>query len=161
MRPGDLTNAEWKRLAPLLPTGDPHEDLRDDHRTVINGVLHQARTGSRWRHLPPRYGCWVSVYKRHRRWTADGTWQRLLTAIRTADDTAPDPTSASPDIPPPVWHKDGTAGDPVLAILRAHLAQTSGQPSSRQPTGGQPTSGQQSSRQPGSRRQTGEQQTGG
>ncbi|GAA3566038.1 hypothetical protein GCM10022419_053410 [Nonomuraea rosea] len=120
MRPGDLTNAEWERLAPLLPTGDDCADRRAEHRAVINGVLHQARTGSRWRDLPPRFGCWVTVYKRHRRWTADGTWQRLLTAIRATQE-GPQPP---PDVPPPVWHREGTAGDPILASLRAHLTQT-------------------------------------
>ncbi|MFG1962361.1 IS5 family transposase [Nonomuraea sp. NPDC049028] len=45
-----------------------------------------ARTGLRWRDLPERFGSWITVYKRHRRWSADGTWQMLLTAIQTEQD---------------------------------------------------------------------------
>lgn len=82
MRRDDLTNAEWERLAPLLPTNGDRDDRSTDDRTVINGLLHQARTGVRWRHLPERYGCWVTLYKRHRRWLADGTWQRLTIALQ-------------------------------------------------------------------------------
>ncbi|MGW0809585.1 transposase [Nonomuraea sp. NPDC002799] len=101
MRHGDLTNAEWNRLAPLLPAdcagsaasaerGVPaaHGDRSGGHRTVINAVLYQARTGSRWRHLPERFGCWVDIYRHDRLWHADGTWQRLLTAFQAAGDPA-------------------------------------------------------------------------
>src|SRR3954451_809593 len=45
---------------------------------VVNGVLWRTRTGSPWRDLPASYGCWKTVYNRHRRWSADGTWARVL-----------------------------------------------------------------------------------
>ncbi|MEV0203560.1 IS5 family transposase [Nonomuraea sp. NPDC050691] len=83
---GDLTNAEWERLVPLLPVGGLRGGRWNDHRMVINGVLYRARTGLPWRDLPERFGSWVTVYKRHRRWSADGTWQRLLTAVQAAQD---------------------------------------------------------------------------
>jgi transposase len=35
-----------------------------------------------------RFGPWITVYKRHRRWSADGTWQLLLTAIQAERDAA-------------------------------------------------------------------------
>ncbi|WP_425581840.1 transposase [Streptosporangium vulgare] len=41
-----------------------------------------------WRDLPERFGSWVTVYKRHRRWSADGTWERLLAAVQAAEDAA-------------------------------------------------------------------------
>jgi transposase len=53
---------------------------------VINGVLYRVRTGVQWRDLPERFGPWETVYKRHRRWSADGTWQMLLSRIQTAED---------------------------------------------------------------------------
>ncbi len=30
--------------------------------------------GCPWRDLPSEYGHWLTVYKRHRRWSGDGTW---------------------------------------------------------------------------------------
>ncbi|MFJ8406333.1 IS5 family transposase [Streptomyces microflavus] len=53
---------------------------------MINGVLYRVRTGVQWRDLPERFGPWETVYKRHRRWSADGTWQMLLSRIQTAED---------------------------------------------------------------------------
>ncbi|MEZ7124704.1 IS5 family transposase [Nonomuraea sp. AD125B] len=83
---GDLTNAEWERLQPLLPAGGQQGGRWNDHRRTINGVLYRARTGLPWRDLPERFGSWITVYKRHRRWSADGTWQMLLTAIQAQQD---------------------------------------------------------------------------
>jgi transposase len=45
---------------------------------VINGILYRLRTGVLWRDLPPRFGPWKTVYERHRRWSADDTWDEIL-----------------------------------------------------------------------------------
>ncbi|WP_331741065.1 MULTISPECIES: IS5 family transposase [unclassified Streptomyces] len=83
---GDLTNAEWDRLESFLPPGGARGGRWSDHRRVINGVLYRVRTGVQWRDLPERFGPWETVYKRHRRWSADGTWAMLLSRIQSAED---------------------------------------------------------------------------
>jgi transposase len=55
---------------------------------VINGILHRVRTGVHWRDLPERFGPWKTVYERHRLWSADGTWERLLQQVQAAADAA-------------------------------------------------------------------------
>lgn len=47
----------------------------------------RTRTGNPWRDLPERYGSWQTVYERHRRWSADGTWSRILRALQAGADT--------------------------------------------------------------------------
>lgn len=50
-----------------------------------------ARTGVPWPDLPERYGPWQTVYERHRRWSADGTWRQILGELQIeADATDPD-----------------------------------------------------------------------
>lgn len=53
---------------------------------MVNGVLWRTRTGSPWRDLPESYGCWKTVYNRHRRWSADGTWARVLRELQRGCD---------------------------------------------------------------------------
>ncbi len=53
---------------------------------MVNGVLWRTRTGSPWRDLPASYGCWKTVYNRHRRWSADGTWARVLSGLQRGCD---------------------------------------------------------------------------
>ena len=61
---------------------------------MLNGILWILRTGAPWRDLPERYGSWVTVYSRFRRWRAAGVWDRILSALQaeaahdgTLDDT--------------------------------------------------------------------------
>lgn len=83
----DLTEEEWSRLEPLLPDQTPRQGGRwADHRAVINGVLWRTRTSSPWRDLPSGYGHWKTVYHRHRRWSADGTWVGILAELRRGCD---------------------------------------------------------------------------
>ncbi len=86
---GDLTREEWEQLAPLLPTDNGRHGRWRDHRQVINGILYRTRTGLPWRDLPPRFGPWKTVYERHRRWSADGTWDRLAGELRRGGDDDP------------------------------------------------------------------------
>lgn len=85
---GDLSDAEWERLRPFLPVGNGRCGRWRDHRQVIDGILHRARTGVQWRDLPERFGPWKTVYERHRLWSADGTWERLLQQVQAVADTA-------------------------------------------------------------------------
>ncbi|MFD9442322.1 IS5 family transposase [Streptomyces sp. NPDC060006] len=85
---GDLTDAEWERLRPFLPVSNGRCGRWRDHRQVIDGILHRVRTGVQWRDLPERFGPWKTVYERHRRWSSDGTWERLLREVQAAADAA-------------------------------------------------------------------------
>jgi transposase len=83
----DLTGQEWARLEPLLPERKPCRGGRwADHRRVLNGVFWRTRSGSPWRDLPGEYGNWKTVYNRHRRWSGDGTWARILDELRRDAD---------------------------------------------------------------------------
>ncbi|RLU83596.1 IS5/IS1182 family transposase [Streptomyces griseocarneus] len=83
---GDLSEAGWARLKPHLPRNTGRGGRWKSHRRVINGILFRQRTGIPWRDLPPRFGKWKTVYDRHRRWSADGTWDRLLRAVQADAD---------------------------------------------------------------------------
>jgi transposase len=48
-------------------------------------ALGQARTGAPWRDLPERYGPWKTAHERLRKWTADGTWDRVLAEVIVKD----------------------------------------------------------------------------
>jgi transposase len=80
---GDLSNAEWERLRPLLPPETGRRGGRwRDHRQMINGIIWRTRTGAPWRDLPERYGPWQTCYKRFARFQIDGTWVRIQQAVQ-------------------------------------------------------------------------------
>ena len=83
----EVTDAQWARLAPLLPPRKPGKRRKDD-RLVINGILWKLATGAPWRDLPERYGPWQSVDTRFRRWTRAGVWDGMLAAVQQQADAA-------------------------------------------------------------------------
>jgi transposase len=98
VRRHELTDEQWARLEPLMPPNGLRGGQWADHRTVINGVLFRVRTSVPWRDLPERYGPWQTVYERHRRWSADGTWQHIADTLRIDADTGqPRDSRDSPD----------------------------------------------------------------
>ena len=84
---GELTNTAWVQIEPLLPVSGRGGQWRD-HRQVLNGILWKLRTGAPWRDLPKRYGPWKTAHERLRKWTMDGTWERLLAHVVAKDDVA-------------------------------------------------------------------------
>lgn len=78
---GDLSDEQWRLIEGLLP-GQKRGGKWNDHRVVFDGILWVLRTGAPWRDLPERYGKWGSVYHRFNRWRKDGTFDRVLKALR-------------------------------------------------------------------------------
>ena len=83
---GEVTDAAWSVLEPLLPRNGRRGEQWRDHRQVLNGILWKLRTGAPWRDLPERYGPWRTAYARFARWQRDGTWDRLLAHVQTKSD---------------------------------------------------------------------------
>ncbi|MFI1196821.1 IS5 family transposase [Micromonospora sp. NPDC020750] len=84
-----ISDEMWARLQPHVPDRSPQRGGRwADHREVIEAIAWKYRTGSPWRDLPAEFSSWKGAYSRFRRWTLDGTWQRLLTAVQADADAA-------------------------------------------------------------------------
>ncbi len=84
-----LTDAQWEQIAPLLPSdvGRPGRRFRN-HRQVVEGIVYRYRTGVAWRDLPVEFGPWQTVWKRHKRFSNDGTWDNILTRLLAQADAA-------------------------------------------------------------------------
>ena len=81
MRRYELTDAAWLRIEPLLPPTNQPGGRWNDHRKTLNGIFWILNSGTAWRDLPGRYGCWESIYNRYQRWTRDGLFDRILETL--------------------------------------------------------------------------------
>ena len=84
-----LSDDLWERLEPLLPPlqGSMGRPMTP-HRPVIEGLLYRYRTSVPWRDLPEQFGPWQTVWKRHNKFSKEGTWDRVLTALHAQADAA-------------------------------------------------------------------------
>ena len=83
---GDLNDAQWQKLRPLLPTKARTGRPAADHRVIINGILWIHRTGAPWDDLPARYGSRGNVSSRFYRWRYQGIWQEILNRLQQSAD---------------------------------------------------------------------------
>ena len=85
MSRGDLSEAEWRVLKDLLPAERGRKSRpAHDNRTIVNGILWHLRTGAPWRDVPEKYGKWMTVYQRFRRWSEAGVWEAVASTLARA-----------------------------------------------------------------------------
>ena len=83
----EISDETWEWIEPLLPDRTPRRGGRwREHRSMLEAMVWRFRVGAPWRDLPERYGPWQTVYDRFNRWSADGTFDRLLARARAEAD---------------------------------------------------------------------------
>lgn len=78
----DVTDEQWALIEPLIPVykwGRPREL---DMRRVVNAIFYIDKTGCQWEMLPKEYPNHNSVYHHFARWSREGVWERMNTALR-------------------------------------------------------------------------------
>ena len=78
-----MTNAQWESVKNLLPgkLGDRGR-TGNNNRLSLEGILWIMRTGAPWRDLPSRYGKWITVYQRFRRWQRAGVFFKIFESVQ-------------------------------------------------------------------------------
>ncbi len=78
----DLSDEQWALIEPLIPVykwGRPREL---DMRSVVNAMLYVDKTGCQWELLPKEYPNHNSVFYYFNRWSQEGVWEKINTALR-------------------------------------------------------------------------------
>ncbi|WP_199219501.1 transposase [Corynebacterium liangguodongii] len=79
-----LTDQQRETIEPLLPGSDGRRGRPfRTSRLIVERIIYRYRTDIPWRVLPrEEYGPWQTVWKRHRRYRADGTidWKASVDA---------------------------------------------------------------------------------
>ncbi len=79
----DLTDAQWQRIAPLIPpakAGGRHRSV--DIRAILNAIFYRTETGCQWRNLPHDLPPWSTAAGYYRIWRRNGTWETIHDALR-------------------------------------------------------------------------------
>jgi putative transposase len=99
--PSDLTDGQWALIEPLIPVNTTGRPREADMREVFNAILYINRSGCQWDMLPHDFPAKSTVYDRFAQWRDDGTWQRMMDAlrcrVRVAAGRDPEPRTACID----------------------------------------------------------------
>jgi putative transposase len=98
----DLTDAQWALVRDIIPAPIPKPGCEPtDVREVVNTLLYQNKAGCPWDMLPHDLLPKSTVFDYFTRWRQDGTWDRLVDAlrraVRAAAGRAPEPSAAAID----------------------------------------------------------------
>ncbi len=79
-----LTEAQWQKIAPLLPK--PRKNRKGgrpwiENRRVLEGILWILRSGARWQDLPEKYPHPSTCWRRLRDWEEQGVWLKVWRAF--------------------------------------------------------------------------------
>jgi putative transposase len=106
--PSDLTDEQWRLIAPLLPDAKPGGRPREANlREVTDAIFYLVRTGIPWRFMPHDLPPWGTVHFFYRQWRLDGTWEKILEVMRTR-----------------VRRRDGRKKSPSAAIVDTQSVKT-------------------------------------
>ncbi len=79
----DLTDAQWQRIAPLIPPAKPGGHPRTvDIRAILNAIFSRTKTGCQWRNLPHDLPPWSTAAGYYRIWRRSGVWATIHDALR-------------------------------------------------------------------------------
>ena len=79
-RTGKKSSACWKEAS--------REGRARVARAPTRGTSRTACTGLPWRDLPTEFGPRKPAWKRHHRFSTDGTWDKVLTVLQAQADAA-------------------------------------------------------------------------
>jgi putative transposase len=78
----DVTDGEWVLMEGQIPVykwGRPRELKM---RCVVNAIFYVLKTGCQWKMLPKEYPNYNSVYYYFGRWSDEGVWENINSALR-------------------------------------------------------------------------------
>lgn len=78
-----LTDSGWQAIESVIQQNKSQRGRPGQgDRQFVEAILYVARTGIPWRDLPADFGQWQAVYKRFRRWEANGLWEKVWTQLQ-------------------------------------------------------------------------------
>jgi putative transposase len=99
--PSDLTDEQWEIIKPLIPINSVGRPRVVELREVLNTIFYQNRSGCQWDMLPHDLLPKSTVYDYFAQWRDDGTWQKILDAlrqqVRVTTGRQPSPSAGSID----------------------------------------------------------------
>jgi transposase len=77
-----ISDEFWAAVESVMPSDEGKRGNRfSDHRLIAEGIAWRLRTGSPWWDLPADFGPWKTVWKRHHRWSLDGTYDEMFAQV--------------------------------------------------------------------------------
>lgn len=80
----DLTNNQWNTIVKIILD---NRKRKYDLQLIVNALFYLVKTGCQWRMLPASFPKWTLVYYYFSKWKRDGTFDLIMSNLRSNDST--------------------------------------------------------------------------
>ena len=77
----ELSDDQWNYVKQYIPIQPCNENIKTEDRRIINGIRYVLETGCPWTEVPRKYGSYLSIHTRLKRWSAEGVLEPILSNI--------------------------------------------------------------------------------
>lgn len=81
----ELSDEQWDYIKQYLPPQPYNGKIRTEDRRIIDGIRYVLRTGCPWSEIPRKYGSYLSVRARLKRWSNEGVLEPIISSIDPED----------------------------------------------------------------------------
>jgi len=81
----EISESQWNDIKRYLPAQPYKSPLKTDDRRIINGVLYVLKTGCSWVEMPRKYGSYIAVHTRLKKWSTEGVLDPILDCVEGED----------------------------------------------------------------------------
>ena len=77
----ELSDDKWNYVKQYIPTQPYSENIKTEDRKIINGIRYALETGCPWTEVPRKYGSYLSIHTRLKKWSSEGVLEPILSSI--------------------------------------------------------------------------------
>jgi hypothetical protein len=77
----ELSDDRWNYVKQYIPMQPYSRNIKAEDRKIINGIRYALETGCPWTEVPRKYGSYLSIHTRLKKWSSEGVLEPILSSI--------------------------------------------------------------------------------
>lgn len=77
----ELSEDQWNYVKQYIPMQPYSGNTKTEDRRIINGIRYALETGCPWTEVPRKYGSYLSIHSRLKKWSSEGVLEPILSSI--------------------------------------------------------------------------------
>ena len=77
----ELSDNKWDYVRQYIPMQLYNGNIKTEDRKIIDGIRYALETGCTWKEVPRKYGSYISIHARLKKWSSEGVLEPILNSI--------------------------------------------------------------------------------
>jgi hypothetical protein len=77
----ELSDDKWNYVKQYIPIQPYNGNIKTGNREIINGIRYVLETGCPWTEVPRKYGSYLSIHTRLKKWSSEGVLEPIISSI--------------------------------------------------------------------------------